>query len=76
MAANPTQQRSPGIPCPNCGFFIEMTVQSLLYQASFQCPGCLLTLSMDRNESRPALEILQKVSREIETLEKHKRFDL
>jgi ssDNA-binding Zn-finger/Zn-ribbon topoisomerase 1 len=76
MSTNPSQQRSPGIPCPQCNFFIEMSIQNLLYQASFQCPGCLLTLSMDRNQSKPALEVLQKVHREIENLEKHKRFDL
>ena len=76
MSSNPSQQRSPGIPCPRCGFFIEMSVQSLLFQPSFQCPGCLLTLSMDRAQSRPALEILQKVNKEIENIEKHKRFDL
>ena len=76
MSINPSQQRSPGIPCPRCGFFIEMSVQSLLYQASFQCPGCLLTLSMDRNQSKAALEILQKVNKEMENIEKHKRFNL
>ncbi|MDJ0679895.1 MAG: hypothetical protein QNJ18_08545 [Xenococcaceae cyanobacterium MO_167.B52] len=76
MSINPSQQRSPGISCPRCGFFIEMSVQSLLYQASFQCPGCLLTLSMDRNQSRSALEILQKVNKEMENIEKHKHFDL
>jgi len=35
-----------------------------------------LTLSMDRNQSREALDVLQKVNKEMENLEKHKRFDL
>ncbi|MDJ0658200.1 MAG: hypothetical protein QNJ42_01785 [Crocosphaera sp.] len=76
MSNNPQEKHTPGIPCPRCGFFIEMSVQSLLFQPSFQCPGCLLTLSMDRNQSRPALEVLQKVHKEMENLEKHKHFDL
>ncbi|RQH40803.1 hypothetical protein D5R40_16170 [Okeania hirsuta] len=76
MSINPSKKPSPGIPCPRCNFFIEMSVQSLLYQASFQCPACFLTLSMDRNQSRPALEVLQKVNKEMENIEKHKNFDL
>ena len=76
MYTNPSQNRSPGIPCPQCGFFIEMSINNLLYQGSFQCPGCLLTLSMDRNESRSALQVLQKVHKEMENIEKHKHFDL
>lgn len=70
------QQRTPGIPCPKCGFFIEMSIYSLLSQSEFKCPGCLLTLSMDREVSLPALEILQKVNTQVENLEKHKRFDI
>jgi predicted RNA-binding Zn-ribbon protein involved in translation (DUF1610 family) len=70
------QQRTPGMPCPECGFFIEMSIYSLLSQAEFKCSGCLLTLSMDREESRPALEILQKVNTQVESLEKNKRFDI
>ena len=70
------QQRTPGMPCPECGFFIEMSIYSLLSQGEFKCPGCLLTLSMDREVSRPALEVLQKVNTQMESLEKHKKFDM
>ncbi len=73
--ANQGQQRNPGMPCPECNFFIEMSVMSLLTQAEFTCPGCLLTLRMDRAESRPALELLQKVNTQVVGLEKHKRFE-
>ncbi|MCC5637473.1 hypothetical protein LC593_16815 [Nostoc sp. CHAB 5844] len=72
---NQGQQRTPGMPCPECGFFIEMSIYSLLTQAEFKCPGCLLTLSMDRKESRPALEILQKVNTQVEQLHKHRSFE-
>lgn len=68
------QQRTPGMPCPECGFQIEMSIYSLLTQAEFKCPGCLLTLSMDREVSRPALELLQKVNTQREEMEKHKKF--
>ena len=75
-AANEGQQRQPGMPCPECGFFIEMSISSLLTQAEFKCPGCLLTLSMDRAESRSALELLQKVNTQMDNLEKHKSFEV
>ncbi len=74
--ANQVQQRNPGMPCPECGFFIEMSIMSLLAQAEFTCPGCLLALKMDRAESRPALELLQKVNTQMHSLEKHKRFEV
>ena len=71
------QQRTPGMPCPNqeCGFFIEMSITSLLTQREFKCPGCLLTLTMDRNVSREALELLQKVNIQKENLERVKKFE-
>lgn len=76
MSATPTQPRSPGIPCPKCNFFIEMSIYSLLSQSEFKCPGCLLTLNMDRNASKSALELLQKVNVQKENIEKHKKFNL
>lgn len=71
------QQRTPGMPCPNpeCGFFIEMSITSLLTQGEFKCPGCLLTLTMDREVSREALELLQKVNVQKENLESVKKFE-
>lgn len=76
MSVVPKQPRSPGIPCPKCNFFIEMSIYSLLSQSEFKCPGCLLTLNMDRGASRPALELLQKINVQKENIEKHKKFDL
>lgn len=76
MSAQSSQPRSPGMPCPKCGFFIEMSIYSLLSQAEFKCPGCLLVLKMDRAESKPALELLQTVNTQMENLQKAKKFDL
>lgn len=76
MSKKSSEEHTPGIPCPKCGFFIEMSIRSLLYQPSFQCPQCLLTLTMDRSSSTNALDLLQKVNKEMENLEKYKHFDL
>ena len=70
------KQRPPGMPCPKCGFFIEMSVQKLLYGDDFKCPACRLVLQMDRAQSRDALAILQKVDTAMQDIQKHKTYDL
>ncbi|MCT7979823.1 phage terminase large subunit family protein [Laspinema olomoucense] len=76
LANSQSTNRSPGMPCPECGFFIEMSIESLLYKQGFTCPGCLLELTMERTSSQPALELLQKVQTSMEKVQKTKRFDL
>ncbi|MCT7953207.1 phage terminase large subunit family protein [Ancylothrix sp. C2] len=73
----PSQNRqpSPGMPCPECGFFIEMSIESLLYKPAFTCPGCLLEISLDRPSSQQALELLQKVNLAKGNIEKAKNFE-
>ncbi len=73
--AQQSSQR-PGLPCPQCRFLIEMSIERLLYQSEFKCPACFLTLTMDRMSSQPALELLQKLQVAAENVQKHKKFDL
>ena len=40
-------ERSPGFNCPNCNFFIEMSIEFLLYDKTQTCPGCTTVFSMD-----------------------------
>ena len=76
MFANQQQQnRPPGIPCPKCSFFIEMSLQSLLYNRGFKCPVCHLELTMDRASSQPALELIQKLNVAMENVERAKKFE-
>jgi hypothetical protein len=70
------EQRRPGIPCPQCGFFIEMSIQNILYQAEFKCPSCLLELKMDRSGSQSALEMLQQIHVAQENVQNSRKFDL
>lgn len=67
--------QSPGFKCPKCTFFIEISVRSLLYEASHKCPGCGLVLTLDRQESGVALGLVQKLHTAMENLESTKRFE-
>lgn len=60
MFAN-QQNRPSGMPCPECQFFIQLSLEDLLYKQSFQCPSCLLEITMNRGDSQEALKLLQDV---------------
>jgi len=51
----------PHLPCPECGFKIEISLPELLTRSEFVCPGCNLKLTMDRDESKNALEMMQQL---------------
>ncbi len=68
-----TQNKTPGMPCPECRFNIQLSIRELLYEAQFQCPGCGLRLFMDRGRSRGSLEALQQLNIAMVNVEKAKR---
>ena len=55
------QQRIPGMPCPRCGNFIPTSINELLSANYLRCPTCQLQLNIDRQNSRKALNALEKV---------------
>ena len=64
----------PGLICPRCAFHVEFTIEGLLYQDKFRCPGCSLDLNLKREDSRESLEALQELHVAVENLEKAKTF--
>ncbi len=76
MAENKAKetQRPAGFNCPNCSFFIEVSVHSLLYASGHTCPGCHTEFTMNRSESREALELVQKLQVAMENVQKSKEF--
>ncbi len=75
MLAN--QQNHPsGMPCPECQFFIQISLEDLLYKQSFQCPSCLLEITMNRSNSQEALQLLQDVKIAIDEVKKSRQFSL
>ncbi|MCL6591598.1 MAG: hypothetical protein K6U80_16810 [Firmicutes bacterium] len=65
MAENQATRR-PGMNCPECGFFIEISIPRLLGEEGFICPGCGLYLLLNRQESRESLEALNQLQVAIE----------
>jgi len=68
------QQRPAGFQCPNCQFFIEVTIEGLLFQKSQKCPSCMTEFTMDRGESKEALGLIQKVHAAMQNLDSAKQF--
>lgn len=69
------QQRPPGFDCPKCKFFIEISIQSLLYDDTQKCPGCGTSYSMDRHKSTEALQLVQKLHVAMKNLDSVKQFN-
>lgn len=56
-------QQIPGMNCPKCGNFIPTTITELLNSSGLTCPHCRLTLTINREESKKAMEILKDVDK-------------
>ena len=54
-------QKPAGFKCPQCSFFIEMSIQSLLFEDNHKCPGCSTVFTLNRGASRDALQLVQKL---------------
>ena len=66
--------KTPGMNCPQCGNFIPTTMVELLTSTGLTCPHCRLRLTINRNESKKAMEILQKVQNASDKLESATNF--
>jgi len=63
-----------GLKCPVCGNLIQISVADLLFSQKIVCPKCRLNISIDRNESKKAMEILKKVNDAQSNLDKASKF--
>lgn len=70
----PVNQQAAGFPCPNCQFWVEVSVQSLLYGDKHVCPSCHTEFKMDRDKSRDALKMVQKLQVALENMERSREF--
>lgn len=55
-------KQTPGMKCPECGAFIPTSIVELLTASALICHNCHLKLSINRNESKQAMDILKKVN--------------
>lgn len=74
-AAQQPEQRPAGFQCPKCNFFIQVSIESLLYQQGHTCPSCMTVFTMDRQESQDALTLMQKLHTAMKDLDSVKKFE-
>lgn len=74
MFNNQPQQSQPGLKCPQCGTFIPTTITELLTARALICPQCHLELTINRSESKQAMEILKSVDDAQKNLQKASTF--
>ena len=67
-------EKPSGFDCPNCNFFIEISLKSLLFDSHQKCPSCLTKFTMARQESSQAIKLMQKLNTVIENIESVKDF--
>ena len=63
---------APGLKCPQCGFRIQVTVETLLKGLPVYCSSCGLELTVDQEKSKPAIDALEKLHNSIEKVERIK----
>ncbi len=61
--------------CPKCGNFIPTTIAELLTSPGLRCTKCGLVLTINRNESKQAMEILKNVNEAQQKLDKASHFN-
>ena len=64
------QRNKPGLPCPICGQLIPISINQLLFDRALFCTSCGLRLSIDKQKTEKAQEILAKVEGAISRLDK------
>lgn len=64
--------RVPGLECPQCGFRIQVTIETLLKNLAVCCSRCGLKLSVDQEKSKPAIDALEDLHKSIEKVERIK----
>lgn len=67
-------EKIPGIDCPRCGKFIQISIAELLAAHNIRCPHCQLQLTINRSQSESALQALRKVEEARLNVEKARNF--
>lgn len=71
---NLISQENPGFQCPHCQNLVEVTLKSLLFAKNMSCPHCHTSFEMNRQESKQAIDLMQKLNTVIDNIESVKDF--
>lgn len=66
--------RVGGMKCPGCEGFIPVSISQLLSDGGILCPHCRLSLTINRMQSRQALDALRKLEEATSNLRKAEHF--
>lgn len=66
--------RVSGMKCPVCKGFIPISVHQLLFDGGISCPHCGLSLTINRMQSKQALDALRKLEEATSNLRKAEHF--
>ena len=64
--------QAPGLECPQCGFRIQATLETLFKDLAVCCGSCGLELFIDQQKSKPAIDALEDLYKNIEKVERIK----
>lgn len=67
-------QRVNGLDCPVCKAFIPVSVSRLLRESCVVCPACGLRLTINKAQSRKAMEALEKIDAAVRNLREKEIF--
>lgn len=69
-----TNQHVNGLECPVCKAFIPVSVSRLLQESCVVCPACGLRLTINKSQSRKAMEALEKIDAAVRNLRDKESF--
>lgn len=69
------QQRISGMPCPECGGFIPISMYQIIASSSIFCPNCGLRLEINKSASSKAIDALKKVDAAQKEVDKRSKFN-
>ena len=64
--------QAPGLECPQCGFRIQITFETLFEDLAVCCSICGLELFIDQQKSKPAIDALEDLYRSMQQVERIK----
>lgn len=68
------ETRVHGLNCPVCRTFIPVDMFDLLHKNDIACPGCGLRLTINKTQSKQALDALAKVEQAVRKVRETETF--
>ncbi|MEQ9266243.1 MAG: hypothetical protein RLN81_13525 [Balneolaceae bacterium] len=53
-------------PCPECNAAVEIAIEDLLHGKSIACPSCSVSFKIGTDESKNALDAIQKLRNKLD----------